>query len=326
MAKVALANTPEAHKDFKSIYGGIADQEIEGIDQYLSDCSRDITQRYVLFPDNLSLRGALDNVFGVVNASITLFDGYTEHHIRGVEELCWLLGEGIGLDHNELSQLIIGAKMHDIGKNSVGQRTIQSVQNFESDTARREIQRHPIYGQIIFQGIEEEFDLALSMRALNGNLLDYNTVDDYNTLKWRTSRCIREHHINHDHYMMAPEERKAKRSYGHPSFDDGEANREHNIHVREMYRRAHPREELLLELLRICDACDAAMDKNRVYKKAKTFSEFASEVEKDIYSRNNHKFDPEIAKKAIAVLTDIERKTGDLREYVRSEVSSRQNL
>ncbi|MFD0681036.1 MULTISPECIES: HD-GYP domain-containing protein [unclassified Paenibacillus] len=79
-------------------------------------------------------------------------DDYTYKHNIGVGVLATLIGKWMNLDENELSMLILGATLHDVGKMKVSNEILHKPGKL-TDTEYRLMKRHTILGYEMLKNI-----------------------------------------------------------------------------------------------------------------------------------------------------------------------------
>ena len=73
-------------------------------------------QSQVIRTQREKLSHALEQLIGAVSDAVELKDAYTAGHQKTVAQLAYLIGERLGLNHERLEGLKLGALIHDIGK------------------------------------------------------------------------------------------------------------------------------------------------------------------------------------------------------------------
>ncbi len=93
-------------------------------------------------------------------STLKTHDGYTFFHSINTSLLALTVGQAIGLDHDQLLQLGLGALLHDLGKIRVPAEIIQYPGRLD-DSKWSEIQRHPHEGaQAILAGTGQGQEIA----------------------------------------------------------------------------------------------------------------------------------------------------------------------
>jgi diguanylate cyclase (GGDEF)-like protein len=91
-------------------------------------------------------------------------DAYTSSHAHWITEMALLVGNELGLDHDGLKRLELGALFHDIGKIGIPSGILQKPGPL-TDEERRIVETHPELGERILAPIERLADVRPIVRA-----------------------------------------------------------------------------------------------------------------------------------------------------------------
>ena len=91
------------------------------------------------------LRHTFDSSIAAMASAVEARDGYTNLHCRRLAAFSAMIGERVGLDHEEIHAITLGALLHDVGKIGICDAVLNKPGRF-TDDEREMMQEHPVIG------------------------------------------------------------------------------------------------------------------------------------------------------------------------------------